>query len=469
MELRRYKDILAIRTSSGKILGLHTRNLELANLDEQAWSSLPVANPITAQNLFLEPLPQGEELNLDSPLVEIEAWNAEVGSQARDQQMRQKVKNLSINIAQICNLACTYCAAGDGSYGSAVKKLDLTKAFQQLQFFLNPLRENESFHIRFLGGEPLLYPSAIRQIADYARLLVAHKNVKLSFGITTNGTLISEKVAELLADLACDVVISMDGPPEINDVHRPTVSGRGSSALVLKGLENLAKVRSRLGNLQVNAVFGTHNLKVVETYKFFSQFSFDSYGFNFALDKLPASSENQSSDTAEIPGNALKEGLSPSEIYIQEMRALAEFIFQKEGAAGLVKISEFGTLLNTLETQERKLNFCGAGKSLLQSDTQSNLYACNWFMNDPKEKVGTVDVLNEQKMAPYAQDLISANNCGKCWARFLCGGGCLFGNRSVNGDKNQKDLAFCFRMRNLVVIAAEYYAKFLERGEYAAH
>ena len=68
---------------------------------------------------------------------DLEEWNREVSPESNDAFDSHQIKKLSLNVVQICNLRCQYCAAGgDGSYGSATKKLDLQIAYQQIQFFL---------------------------------------------------------------------------------------------------------------------------------------------------------------------------------------------------------------------------------------------------------------------------------------------------------------------------------------------
>jgi uncharacterized protein len=74
-----------------------------------------------------------------------------------------------------------------------------------------------------------------------------------------------------------------------------------------------------------------------------------------------------------------------------------------------------------------------------------------------KEKVGEGSYLSAAKLAPYQQTLVDKNDCHKCWARFVCGGGCMYIHKQNTGEKYKKDPIFCERIRNLIIIAITYY------------
>jgi uncharacterized protein len=219
LELKRFKDVMAVKKDQ-KIWGFHARNLQVAELDSEAWRALSEPSVLDA-----------------SALREISQWNQENDSNATTEKNHSYIRTLVINVTQICNLRCVYCAAGgDGTYGSKKGKVDLKKIKNQLTMFIGKVPEGESFHINFLGGEPLLHPEAISSVASHVALLKAGRDIRIEFGITTNGTLINDEIAELLAGIRCHVTVSIDGKPEINDKLRPTVGQKGSSQKTMAGL-----------------------------------------------------------------------------------------------------------------------------------------------------------------------------------------------------------------------------------------
>jgi uncharacterized protein len=422
LELARFDNILAIKTDRGDVVGFHSRNLQVAHLDEMVWQAL-----------------RNKDAGSAEVADEIERWNTERDPAAHDADIPQAIRSFTINIAQICNLNCSYCAAGgDGTYGSAVKSIELSGLYEQIRMLMHDVGEGERFTFTFLGGEPLLYPETISAVARFARLQAAGRNIRLYFDIVTNGTLITPEIAELLASLRCNVTISLDGPPEINDAARPSRGGQGSSERILRGLGNLVKVRPRLDSLSVGSVFGPHNTNVAATYEYLRQFDFDMYKFDFAAG----------------------EGDSEASLaYAEAIVMTAELAWKYGGERELRKITVFENLFRTLDGKARVLSHCGAGKSLLQVDTSGKLYTCQWFVGQADEQVGEGLRVDHEKLQAYADPLIESNGCSACWARHLCGGGCMFVHKTKTGSKNQPDPDYCSRTKRIFAKGIEIYAQ----------
>jgi uncharacterized protein len=434
MDFRRYKDILALKTEENRFIGFHSRNLAVAEISTELWQALE-KSPALPPDIH----------------DELEAWNNEIDAQATDVNSFDKIRSLSLNIAQICNLGCTYCAAGgDGTYGSDVTKIDSTKAEVQIQYFLGLAKPGEHFQIEFLGGEPLLYPQVIESLCRYAHLCAAGQDIQLDFVITTNGTLITDEVAQMFARHQFAVTISLDGPPEINDLVRPSKStAKSSTAMTLDGLKKLIPVREKLRALNVNCVFGVHNTAVVDAYTFLTllEMNWDLINLNFA------NSIEQNNELGQAAESRA------TEMYLSEIHELADHVFARTGLDGLAKIAQFRRPLTRLASQSRINSYCAAGKSLVLADTRADLYVCNWFMNDKEEKIGHLTTIDETKWKAYAPELIELNKCETCWARHLCGGGCMAVHKGFSGSKHEKNPNFCARTREIAALAVKYYTE----------
>jgi uncharacterized protein len=434
LELIRSGDVLALRVpSTGRVLGFHGREMQVAELAPEVWSAM-----FKGQNS-----PSLSDLEREA-LHELSLWKLSKSETAAPAPSREPaIRSLTINVAQICNLACTYCAAGgDGTYGSKVKTPELERTQRQLATLLSHVPDNGRFTITFLGGEPLLFPDIIRAIARDAKLLIAGRRVDLRFDIVTNGTLITEEIAEMMADLKMNVTISIDGAPEDNDQARLTKSGRGSSQMILKGLAELVKVQSRLGSLTAGAVFGSHNMNVVRAWEFLSRFPFGSIKFDFA---------------AEI-GDELA-----SRRFALAVNEVADLAFERGGEPELRRLHTFDHLFRVLDDQVRVENHCLAGKNHLQLDTDGKLTACQWFVGQKDEEIGDSRVLDlsmaNKKLASFSEPLIEKHGCGSCWARHICGGGCMHVNKVKTGNKHQVDSAYCERTRTIIAKGIERYAE----------
>lgn len=423
LELRRFNNLIGIRGQNGP-LAFHSENMEVARISEEAWQAFSTPNPATES---------------------LQIWEQEKNPAIQREKLSQQVRSITLNVTQVCNLHCTYCAAGgDGTYGDPVRKISIDKTLPQVSYFLNKAPEGSDFQITFIGGEPLLYPAAIAGIAKHAQELAAIKNISTRFTVVTNGTLINEETLKVLAQINAHITVSLDGPPEINDKTRPNKAGKGVTHQVEKGLKLLKENKKNLGSLQISAVFGPQNLDVYSAYKYFSQFEADELDFMF--DHLCFDKE-------------------VSRTFIKNMQDLLADIAKTEGERGIRRFKQISQWMEQLDTQTQVENFCGAGKSFLMVDSRNAVYTCPWLVGQTEEVVGHGSTIWSDKLEPYQAPLIEKNNCQSCWARFLCGGGCMYIHSQSSGSKNIKDPGFCERTRSLIATTLMYYEQFRQTEE----
>ncbi len=431
MELRRHKDIIAFKKSGTEPVAFHARNLEVAALSQEAWEAMSPTQIALAEPVFRTSAEEG--------LQNLEEWNQEQNPAVKSGRIEFGIRSLTLNVTQICNLHCTYCAAGgDGTFGDPQKKISVEKTLPQLQFFLQKLPAGSPFHITFLGGEPLLYPEAMELIADYVLAQAQEKSIRASFSVVTNGTLFSENALRILKKIKCTVTVSIDGPAEINDRTRPQRNGQGSTAKVVEGIRKLVANKTELGPLVLHAVFSKNNTEVVKSYEFLCSFDVNFYEFTYTVD----------------PSDELS-----SQAYTEGMKSIAEIAYARGGEAALRKIALFDHYFSALDQQQQTENFCGAGKSFLMIDARNQVFTCPWEVGNKKDQVGDGASLDLEKLERLSQPLIEKNNCQNCWARFLCGGGCMFVHKRKTKSENQKDLNFCVRTRELIATTILFYKK----------
>ena len=437
MIMRRHKDIVAFKSGvTAPVVAFHARNLEVAQLSAEAWDSMAPATFTNPFSVNMEPFEAGVDAQA---LTSLNDWHEENNPQAYTRSFGEAVKTLTLNVTQICNLHCSYCAAGgDGTYGDPVAKISLEKTLPQLNYFISRLQKNDVFSIIFLGGEPLLYPEALKHIADYTQQLCAEKEVAASFTVITNGTLLTQKALDILCSIKAHITISIDGAPEEHDKARPQKNGKGSAEQAYQGLNALLARKSELGEILVHSVFSRFNLEVEKAYLYLSQFPVDRFEFTF--------------DVTEADQDA-------NQKFIAEMEKVAAIAFNKGGETELRKISLFNSYFDALDSQRRTENHCGTGKSLLSIDSNNKVFACPLDVGRQNEQVGEGSELNSEALNALSQNLVEKNNCQTCWARFLCGGGCLFVHKSLTGNKHKKHVSFCERTRSLIALSLLYYER----------
>lgn len=432
MEIRRHKDILAVKAAGCPAVALHASALEVAELSDTAWETL---TPITwADGRVVASRESSEALR------ELEEWNDQPASPDATSNAFG-IRSLTINVTQICNLHCTYCAAGgDGTYGDPIKKISIERTLPQIRFFLDQVPAGEHFHIAFLGGEPLLYPDAVRAIGEYTMAEAVRRGVSASFKVTTNGTVVTSSALDALTALKAGVVVSIDGPEAVNDRQRKQKNGTGAYALAMEGLQRLLERKADLGPLGVHAVFNEENLEVESTWEHFANLPVDFMEFTFSV--------THSANEAEA-----------TRVYNEALARVAHRAFSLGGEAGLRKIRNFDDLFRRLDSQKRLLNHCGLGKSLVVIDARNTLYNCPWIVGSSEGRLGQGTDLDYDRFGRHERSLIEANDCGSCWARFLCGGGCSFVHGRVDGAPMTKKLAFCERTRFLTALTLMYYQR----------
>ena len=424
LEIRRNKNIIALCQSKlltqpepnsrsqsiAPIIAFHSQNLEAAEISQELWSEM--AN----YDFQLNTIP-------NQNIAALADWQSEILTTTTTQELKKFKRQFTINVTQICNLHCSYCAAGgDGSFGDPIKRISIEKTLPQLRQFIDLIPPQESVHITFLGGEPLLYPEAIRLIANYVNEICQPQEIDVTFLVVTNGTLITADIAKMLAEIKASVTISIDGPQKINDQLRPTKNNKSSTELTIQGLQQLLKMKNQgLRLIGLSGVFGCSNLDLVEAYEFYRQFDVDWYEFNF--------------DYSEAIESVLQSYLAQ---YAQVMQLAMNYGHEDE----LRKIKMIDQFFYQLDEQKRIENHCSSGKSFLMIDARN-------------EKL---DWQNAAHKVNYeTQSLIEQNNCHQCWAKYLCGGGCKFINKIKTGDKHQKDLQFCERTRYIISLTLLYY------------
>lgn len=144
-------------------------------------------------------------------------------------------ETISLFLTYGCNLRCKMCGQW-GDFGAS-RKLSSDILTSQLTFDeLKSLIDDVAFfkpNITLFGGEPFLYK-------EFLKLIEYIKSVSLRCNAVTNGTLL-EKYAEPLVDVGMDeIIISLDGTPEIHDMIRGVPGAFGK---IVRGVKRIQDVK----------------------------------------------------------------------------------------------------------------------------------------------------------------------------------------------------------------------------------
>ena len=168
------------------------------------------------------------------------------------------VKALCLHIAHDCNLACKYCFAEEGEYHGRRALMSFEVGKKALDFLVANSGSRRNLEVDFFGGEPTMNFEVVKQLVEYGRSIEEANNKKFRFTLTTNGILLNDDILEFANKEMSNIVLSIDGRKEINDLMRPTRNNHGSSYdIIMPKFKKVAESRNQM-NYYVRGTF-THN------------------------------------------------------------------------------------------------------------------------------------------------------------------------------------------------------------------
>lgn len=137
-----------------------------------------------------------------------------------------KTTNAVLNVTNECNLRCRYCFVHHNP-----QRVTLEVARATCEYVLKDAKEKPC--LWFFGGEPML------EFERIIKPIIKEYEGRISFGITTNGTLIDEDVIDFFKEHEVQILLSIDGVKEVQDFQRAKKNGDGSFDEVLKNIPYL--------------------------------------------------------------------------------------------------------------------------------------------------------------------------------------------------------------------------------------
>jgi uncharacterized protein len=321
------------------------------------------------------------------------------------------LRALSLAIAQKCNLGCTYCYAQQGEFGGPAKNMELADALRAVELLVGTAEPGARLNLAFLGGEPLVNRKVLRAATLRALELANGRGAKITFSITTNGTLLTEDDGRFFEEHGFAVTISIDGPREVHDALRPFKGGAGSYDAVMKRVAPLLKMQQRM-QVSARVTVTPRYLSLRRTLDTFIAAGFHSVGFSPMLSAPTGEGEMQSGDLELMLGEMIDCGRE----------------FERASRRG--QRYPFANMVNAMREIHRGTHRpypCGAGAGYLGVSADGELAACHRFVGDEEGAMGSLDDgvdLTRQADWLAARHVHRQEPCQSCWARYLCGGGC---------------------------------------------
>lgn len=366
---------------------------------------------------------------------------------------------LWLHMSHACNAACRYCYAGQGKYfyqdhGRNMMMDDAT-AREAVNFLFKFACGKKELAIQFFGGEPLMNFDTIRRTVDYADALSKKYGVKLFYGITTNFYLANREMIDFFQEHGFSILVSIDGPAFVQKFLRPTKNGVDYGDSLWR---NLQYTFTRFKNHEKLIIRSSITSFFPFPYQIARYFYSNTPVRNISIS--PVSSKGQ-----------FEFGEEDKTIYITENQKLAELYLNSLTNRDWLNILNFTSFVKQFYNATGGYK-CGMGIRSVNVDPAGNIYLCQWVMGKEEFKLGNIRTIEKttffRQVAKnkYLHELNVTRKpiCRDCWARFLCGGGCMGRAVMQNKDYLYVDPLTCWYSKLNITTAMSIMSELQLRG-----
>ena len=355
-----------------------------------------------------------------------------------------------LEVAQDCNLRCTYCYAEGGAYGGERRLLSPETARKAVRLLIREAGDREGVTLVLFGGEPLLNMPAVEAAVEEAALRGKETGKRVQISMTTNGTLLKPKIIDFLHRHRVAVSISLDGPPDLHDANRPDVAGRGSYARILPNLWEL--LRNSPAPVAARVTLTPEQwVRIEEVFDHLMALGFHEVGI------APASPIT----TELLPD------LAQEEMLVRAFAAMARRFREEAEKGRILPFSNILDLLGRLHLGRTKNVACGAGFGYLAVDAEGTFFPCHRLAGEEDFRVGDLDQgADMEKISASIATLTEGKTemCSDCWARTLCTGGCHYENYLRESKLGLPPGTSCNFIRRWLQLGIELYAELRRTG-----
>ena len=334
------------------------------------------------------------------------------------------LNQIVLQVTQNCNLRCSYCAYSGSYYNRkhSNKRMSKETALRAVDFFMEHSSEIEDATIGFYGGEPLLEIDLIREVISYVEENYPERKVR--YNLTTNLTLLTKEILDFFVEKNVVIMISIDGPKEIQDRNRMFVSGTGSFSTVITKAEEIQKNSpDYFKQCMTNTVMspGSDYEKVIDFLdndRLFGQLT----SLYSLVNDVDIKEELQYDDTYNQTVH--------KEIFKIYLARLGELEYSqvsrlmKTNVSAIFETNQFLQMNGTANMRKSHPGGpCIPGSNRLFVDVEGFFYPCERIAENPALQIGNLDegysldrinrMLNIGKM--------TEEQCLNCWAFMYCG------------------------------------------------
>lgn len=332
-----------------------------------------------------------------------------------------------------CNLACEYCGFLAAEKSEAVMDLELAR--EAIDWYLDLVKGDglTTAEVHFFGGEPFCAEGVIDFAFHYAQLRAAEFGCTVRFEVATNGTFDEDRCRWAAASLD-HIVLSLDGPADIQDWHRHRQDGRGSYQSVVRSARLLSEGANEL-SFRVCVTAETVGRMPEIAAWLCDEFRPGSVSFEPIQPSAPSKAA----------------GLAPPDPWV--------FARSFSDAAWILEAYGVAPVYAAADITARRVSFCPVGQDVPIVSPDGSIHAC-YLLREEWEargldlwlgKIENGSVLLDDGAVATARGLNVWNKplCARCFCRWHCAGGCHV-NHALSSTPGDYD-RLCIQTRILTL------------------
>ncbi len=331
------------------------------------------------------------------------------------------IKALCLHVAHDCNMSCEYCFASEGTFKGQRSLMNRETAFAALDFLIDHSGKRNHLEVDFFGGEPLLNFELVKETVAYGRKRELETGKTFRFTLTTNGLGLNKENMAYINEHMSNVVLSIDGRPEINDNMRHCHNGEGTYQLILPKIKEMAALRGDKPHF-VRGTFTRSNLDFSKDVAHLAEQGFKEISVEPVVAPAHSPLALREEDCQQIK---------------DEYDALAAYYLDKRLLGDPFRFFHFMIDLQQGPCMKKRASGCGAGTEYVAITPEGDIYPCHQFVGNEPFKMGHVSTgITESHVKDQFQHttIYDKDDCRQCWAMYYCSGGCHANAWHTNGS-----------------------------------
>ena len=334
--------------------------------------------------------------------------------------------NLTLHLTENCNMDCAYCTRVKQPVRMTEDVLD---AACDLAF-----SQGNAAGFCFFGGEPLLELPLIERAIRRSKAKSAETGKPVSYKMTTNGTLLTEKILDMIQREKIGIGLSFEGTAQ--DCCRRFRDGGGTFSAVSEKAKLLLKYQPDAHAMMTIAPQAVP--QYAESVRYLCGLGFRRITGTIAYGKKVHWTD---------------EDLALLETQLREIAAFYEAAFLRGEP---FYFSPFDAKIRDCITGYNPGERCHLGFRQMPVAPDGKIYACTQFIGDEDFCLGDVfGGLSTEKQRTLARREAVPETCRECALRKRCTNSCGCLNRLETGNENTVSPLQCTYEQMLIAIADE--------------